>query len=258
MSCSNNYVPNREVSTQCDIVTALHITSEEVNQAFDSELSAQFSATIEASLTENLSKEMQLYRCGNIDAFQTAISNGMPMDEVTNDFLLNDRNKQMAQKISNILKSEDTDERKMFTVGLAHWIVGDESLIKLLEGYGYRLEHIPKWDGEDAWNHSNQHCGVILHPETGLFVQVEDNHPAISPLKEGVTDMPTHTVVDPMYFTNTSSPTENLDKDLVMMSKSPSMAPVEEGGGGSQPSSGTMLGASSFVALLGTATLYLW
>jgi hypothetical protein len=44
-------------------------------------------------------------------------------------------------------------------------------MILLLEGYGYSMEHIPIWNATQLDNPSNQDCGVVYNPETGLFVE---------------------------------------------------------------------------------------
>ncbi len=62
------------------------------------------------------------------------------MDEM--DFILNDRNKQMAAKIAQLLDNEglaagtSSNKKMLFAVGLTHWIAGgDDSLESMVTAW---------------------------------------------------------------------------------------------------------------------------
>ena len=176
----------REVSTQCEILPSVYTTAEELNTTI-----------IRNAINTNYSMIIQLYRCGDINSIAENIPmflEGIPMDEM--DFILNNRNKQMAAKIAQLLDNEglaagtSSTKKMLFAVGLTHWIAGgDDSLESLLKDYGYSLVHIPEWDQDQADDHTNEHCDVILDSDTGLFVHdqdVDDPGPTPSPTLVGI------------------------------------------------------------------------
>jgi hypothetical protein len=151
-----------------------------------------YTTVIRNAINTNYSTMIQLYKCGDINSFAESI----PIDGM--DFILNDRNKQMAAKIAQLLDNEglaagaDSNKKMLFAVGLAHWIAGgDDSLESLLKNYGYSLVHIPEWDQDQADDHTNEHCDAILDSDTGLFV----NDPDVD--DPGSTPSPTPLVVLP-------------------------------------------------------------
>ena len=190
-----------EVSTQCEILDQINPSAEEIVQSWD-----VHSANIKESLNGSLSKDIQMYRCGDIDAWLEELNKGMTV-EMT-DLLLAGRNEDMAQEMTTILNA-NTEQRVMFVVGLSHWIVGDNSFEALLKDAGYTLEHIPEWSSERAEDHSNEHCEVMYEPETGLFLSADPELfvPAPSPQGSpaGFTKEPTHSVVGDVIFTTPPS-----------------------------------------------------
>ena len=233
-----------------------------------------YSTSIKNSLNASLTKEIDMYECGNIDAFVEEFTSGMVIDDPANDVLLTDRNIQMAAKMNDVLKA-NPDEKIMFAVGNAHWIIGTQSLELLLKNnYGYTLEHIPNWNTTHAENHSTEHCEVILHPETGLFVSAPELFaPGAAPV--GGTKEPTHSVVRPTYYTlSTLAPAtgneDTTDFELTKMTDTPTAKPTTKmpSGGATgegevasasvanEPSSSTILGASKMV--LAGGFIYLW
>ncbi|KAL9187382.1 hypothetical protein ACHAXT_001485 [Thalassiosira profunda] len=222
-----------EVSTQCDILEQLNPSAAEIAADLDT-----YRQTLLASLDADLSREIELYRCGNVDVFVEEIKAGLPTDEFTNDLLLANRNEQMAEEINSVLKS-NSDERIMFTVGAAHWTIGTSSLENLLKTYGYTLEHVPEWHSERAENHSNMHCNVMPNVETGFF----------DPIPEGVTLAPT---VTPPEFPNlTNSPT------LTPPAGSPTSKPTWDDQWAPEPSGSAALSVSTVVVVAGSL-VYLW
>lgn len=220
-----------------------------------------------------------MYKCGNIDAFVEATTEGaMALDESTDDAILTVRNQNMAKRIDEILQAEQGEERMMFAVGVAHWIIGDQSLEVLLKEKGYSLEHVPEWDAEQTEDHTNDHCGVMIHPENGLFVE-DHGVPAMSPTDNGGTREPTHSVVKPTYFDNSTetiySLTENDNSTSSGLVTSPTTVnptnkPSGEGGDVQAPtpttpsspttpqtSSSAMISASKMILLVGSGFIYL-
>jgi hypothetical protein len=158
----------REVSTQCTIIQALNPSAEAINQTFALDPDA-FASHIRESLNASLSPLFQVYKCGDIDKFvDSSVLNSDP-DEL--DLLLNGRNEQMAAKIDEVLRASDTNMKILFAVGLAHWLFGNNTMIALLEGYGYSMEHIPNWNATQLDNPSNEYCGVRFNSAAGIFVE---------------------------------------------------------------------------------------
>jgi hypothetical protein len=149
------------------------------------------STEIRNAINTNYSMMIQLYKCGDITSF----AENIPIDDGM-DFILYDRNKQMAAKIAQLLDSEglaagtDSIKKMLFAVGLLHWIVGgDNSLESLLKDYGYDLVHIPEWNQDQADDYTNEQCDVILDSESGLFVHdpdVDDPGSTPSPTPIGI------------------------------------------------------------------------
>jgi len=125
------------------------------------------SSIIRTKLNASLSPLLQSYKCGDIDGITDALS----VDPDLDGLLLTSRNQQMAAKVDEILTAAESDKKMLFAVGLAHWLVGSDNMISLLEGYGYSMEHIPIWNATQHDNPSNQDCGVVYNSETGLFVE---------------------------------------------------------------------------------------
>ena len=158
----------RELATHCDALRLLYPTAG--NLTADFALHADdFRAAVNASLT----REIDLYECGDADAFMEGISDGMALDEEDLDFLLKDRNIQMAARMQDIL--EVSEERVLFAVGLAHWLLGPDDLGTLLREYGYVLERVEGWGQDSAANPSNEACDVVFHPEEGRFVPTPED-----------------------------------------------------------------------------------
>ena len=102
-----------------------------------------------------------MYKCGNINAFVEATTEGaMALDESTDDAILTVRNQNMAKRIDEILQAEQGEERMMFAVGVAHWIIGDQSLEVLLKEKGYKTK---------AKNFKSQVRILLYKNEKGLF-----------------------------------------------------------------------------------------
>ena len=153
-------------------------TAEMLNQTFASDPDG-FASMIGNVLNATYSPLIQLYKCGDIDAITDSLSLETN-DELGGDFgdlLLTERNKQMAEKVAEVLKATDPDKKILFAVGLAHWLSGGDNMISLLEDYGYSLEHIPYWNGTQAENPSNEFCGVQYNPEVGIFVEDSSSTP---------------------------------------------------------------------------------
>ena len=80
---------------------------------------------------------------------------------MTDGGILANQNKQMAEKMNDILQA-NPNEKMMFAVGNSHWLIGGTNLKVLLkEGYGYSLEHIPEWGKNDAEDHTDDQCNVV-------------------------------------------------------------------------------------------------
>lgn len=186
----------RDPADQCDLLDLLYPSASSFEEAY-AQLPDEMSQSIRDSLTLDLSTEIALYQCGNIDAFIEGFEDDtITMDEMTGNNVLTKRNMNMAKKMDEELQMNSArDERVLFAVGVAHWVIGGEnSLESLLKGYGYNMEHIPKWDKGDMEDHSMEHCDAIFNPETGLFDQDPDDDVVPSPA--GVTKEPTHSVID--------------------------------------------------------------
>jgi len=157
---------SREVSTQCNIIQALNPSAEVLNETFALDPDA-FSSIVRNSLNASYSVKVELYKCGDVDAF-------VEFDTVNSDpefdLLMSGRNEQMAAKIDEVLKASDPDKKILFAVGLAHWLLRSNNMISLLEDYGYSMEHIPYWNKTQLDNPSNDFCGVLYNPEAGIFV----------------------------------------------------------------------------------------
>ena len=154
-------------------------TAEMLNQTFASDPDG-FASMIGNVLNATYSPLIQLYKCGDIDAITDSLSLETN-DELGGDFgdlLLTERNKQMAEKVAEVLKATDPDKKILFAVGLAHWLSGSDNMISLLEDYGYSMEHVPYWNDTQAENPSDEFCGVQYNPEVGIFV--EDSSPTPS------------------------------------------------------------------------------
>lgn len=154
-----------------------------------------FASNIEKALNASYSPMLQKYKCGNINTFVE--SSGIE-SEPGLDVLLDSRNEQMAAKIDEVLKASDPTKKITFAVGTLHWLSGNKTMISLLEDYGYSMEHIPYWNSTQLENPSDEYCGVIYNPETGIFVAdssigVATSDTAPSPSSEGetVTTSPT-------------------------------------------------------------------
>lgn len=232
---------DRDVATQCETMKAMYPSVEEFQAAYEAspDLYAQ---EIRNSLTASLSKSIELYKCGNIDAYIAANEDGtLAVDEFTGNNILTTRNVNMAARINEAL-SANPNERVLFAVGASHWIIGDSSLENLLKDYGYSLEHVPEWKEENTENHSNEHCDVIFNPETGLFdPDPDDDSPGAAPsgfdADSGITMEPTHTVV--------LTPADDIEEDV------PSATPPAAEVPPTPSSSGTMIGTSTMVLVAG-------
>ena len=158
------------VSTQCDILRELYVTPENLNEV-----------SLRMSLNATNNEEINLYRCGDIDSFAeyqemafeeaaaaAAAAGNDEMGMMFSEFqsaLLDERNKQMAEMIDNILNS--SDNRALFAFGVSHWIVGENKLLNLLKDYGYSLEYVPNYEGNEGL--SDEECGVVFNNVTGEF-----------------------------------------------------------------------------------------
>ncbi|KAL7477618.1 hypothetical protein ACHAW6_003416 [Cyclotella cf. meneghiniana] len=142
------------VSTQCDVLKSLYLAPEELDVS-----------SLLLVLNQTLSNLITSYKCGNIESFE---GNGE-----FEDFLLDDRNEQMAAAVAEILQT--SNERVLFAFGNAHWLVGDKSLKILLKGYGYSLEYAPTYGKDDAADLSNEECGVRFDNESGIFELIRAN-----------------------------------------------------------------------------------
>jgi hypothetical protein len=196
----------REVSTQCQILQSIYLTAEELN-------TTELITTLRNSINDDYSQMIHLYKCGDIDALASSLSVEFSnVDGV--DFIINDRNKQMAAKIAQLLDEDDSNERILFAVGTAHWIMGgNDSLESLLLDYGYSLVHIPEWDKDQVESHTNEYCDVMLDSETGLFVydpdvDVPGSTPAPTPLDVLSGNAPPPTDEDFVLEEGTISPTK--------------------------------------------------
>ena len=80
---------------------------------------------------------------------------------------------QVASRINDILKSRENPEEKIFfAVGNAHFLVGNSSLLLLLQEYGYTLEHLSSWEKHSADDMSDAECGVAYDSKLGYYVEV--------------------------------------------------------------------------------------
>ncbi|KAL3767725.1 hypothetical protein ACHAWU_010349 [Discostella pseudostelligera] len=157
-----------EVSTQCTLIQAMALSAEMLDQAFALDPDGT-SFILRAKLNASFSPLLQPYKCGDIDEISDALSMEEPSE--LDGLLLTSRNQQMAAKVDEILTAAESDKKMLFAVGLAHWLVGSDNMISLLEGYGYSMEHIPIWNATQIDDPSNQDCGVVYNSETGLFVE---------------------------------------------------------------------------------------
>ncbi len=176
--------------------------------------------------------------------------------------ILNDRNKQMAANIAQVLNEDssvvgaDSNVRVLFAVGVAHWIVGgDESLESLLKDYGYSLVHIPDWDSDQAESHTNEHCDAMLDPQTGLFVEDPD--------VDVPSSTPSPTPLD-ILSGNVRPPTDGgcvLEEVTISPTKMPSPGATEEGVGSEPPlpstSGSTVIGTSQTIIFAGGCLIFL-
>ena len=155
----------REVATHCDLFSQIYQSSDNLTQSLDMDPNLINSIIdIDASYTTDIQK----YACGDLEAFLEYFTPQFSENEFLMDALLSNRNKQMAEKMDEVMKASP-NERIFFAVGAAHWNIGNYSLELLLEDYGYTLERIPDWESESAEDHSDDHCGVVKNSETGLF-----------------------------------------------------------------------------------------
>jgi hypothetical protein len=172
-------------------------TAEMLNQTFASDPDG-FASMIGNVLNATYSPLIQLYKCGDIDAITDSLS--LETNNELGALLLTERNKQMAEKVAEVLKGTDPDKKILFAVGLAHWLSGSDNMISLLEDYGYSMEHVPYWNGTQAENPSNEFCGVQYNPEAGIFVQ--DSSPTPSGEEKSST-------------TPTAMPSQGAEKEVV-------------------------------------------
>ena len=230
----------------------MYPSKEEFQAAYDAtpDLYAQ---EIRNSLTASLSKNIELYKCGNIDEFIAANEDGtLAVDEFTGNNILTTRNVNMAARINEALNA-NPNERVLFAVGALHWVIGDSSLENLLKDYGYSLEHVPEWKEGSTENHSNEHCDVMFNPVTGLFVtDPDDDSPGAAPSgfdsDSGITMEPTHTVI--------LTPADDLEEDVPSTTTpAADVSGVEQEVPAPTPSSsGTTIGTST---ILFTGFIYL-
>lgn len=175
-----------EVSAQCDAIELLYPTPVELNDKFQQgDATYMFSSTnLEAGLNGTYTNIIQDYKCGDIDAFTTNynIELAKGSDGTFEEVALKNRNIKMAANMTDILKARSTDEKILFAVGNAHWLIGNYSLDVLLPEYGYRLEPIPDWGMDDAENLSNEQCQVKFDASANEFIPVgEQSSPTSSP-----------------------------------------------------------------------------
>lgn len=176
------------VSTQCDIIRELYVTPETLNED-----------SLRMSLNGTASEQINLYRCGDIDSFAEYQMFLLEDSEVDTEFqsaLLDERNKQMAEMIDNIVKS--SDNRALFAFGLSHWVVGENKLFNLLKDYGYSLEHVPNYAKDDAEDLSNEECGVVFNSVSGEFDLIG--------MSNSTGPAPTASPVSSSSFVGTASP----------------------------------------------------
>lgn len=216
-----------EPEDRCEILPALYPSADEYKAAFAANPDV-FSQIIRDSLNLSLSKQIEMYKCGDLDAFVAAnIEEAMILDEITNDELVTIRNQKMAKKIVEVL-AENPNERVLFAVGAAHWQIGDDSLEQLLLKDGYSLEHVPDYHPSDTENHANDHCDVIFNPETGIFDQDPDDDSVPSPM---ITSQPIHSViltddgVDPSEIVDTTEAVEDTTPTATPPADDPSPTP---------------------------------
>lgn len=147
-----------ELSTQCAILQQLYVTPENIdNQA------------LLAGLNATLSGQISAYRCGSIEAMDSAFDVESELGNNT-EFemqLLDNRNEQMASAIADVLST--SNNKAFFAVGFLHWLYGDKSLNNLLNEYGYSLKLVPNYGPDDAEDISNEQCGVTFNRTSGLF-----------------------------------------------------------------------------------------
>jgi len=183
-----------EPEDQCELLPVLYPSADVYKAGFAMDPEA-FSQDIRDSLDLSLSNEIEMYKCGDIDAFVAANTDGaMFLDEVTNDVAITIRNQNMAKMIVEVL-ADNQNERVLFAVGAAHWQIGNDnfdSLETLLLKDGYSLEHVPDYHPSDTENHDNDHCDVIFNPETGIFDVDPDDDTVPSPM---ITSQPVHSVI---------------------------------------------------------------
>lgn len=251
-----------EPEDQCELFPVLYPSADEFKAGFAADPES-FSQDIRDSLDLSLSNEIEMYKCGDIDAFVAAnTDNAMFLDEATNDAGITIRNKNMAKKIVEVLAA-NSNERVLFAVGAAHWQIGNEnfdSLETLLLKDGYSLEHVPDYHPSDTENHDNDHCDVIFNPETGIFDVDPDDDTVPSPM---ITSQPVHSViltdddtddgVDPSEIVDT---TETVEEDNTPTTTPPAddpspTPPVGVPSNVEAPTSSSTMKSASF--LLGTS-----
>jgi hypothetical protein len=239
--CINFYrLHFRENSATCELIQEAFQTPEALVEKYDSDPDA-FVSEIRASLNASLSPLLQLYRCGNEDAFYE--SGIFEEIESGNDTQTFERNNQMAAKINETLTARTPGEKMVFAVGLAHWLFGSENMISLLEDYGYSMELIPAWNGTQAENPSDEFCGVVFDNEMGIFVD-ENTFNATSvpsPAPNDMTIVPTpgFEVEDTSLALETSSPLSApgaMATDATVMPPSSSEGTEETSGPTAMPS----------------------
>ena len=86
------------------------------------------------------------WRDGNAQAFAASYTNGLSKEaspELAREYhaaLMTTRNRQMAQKLCNMLESEN--HSYVVTVGLMHLVLPEDSIIRELQSMGYTVEQI--------------------------------------------------------------------------------------------------------------------
>ena len=64
----------------------------------------RYSDSIRNSLDASLTKEIDMYECGDVDAFAAEVAAGMAVDGDSNDDILSERNAQMASMMIDVLR----------------------------------------------------------------------------------------------------------------------------------------------------------
>eukprot|EP00985_Skeletonema_marinoi_P013310 scaffold6578_cov141-Skeletonema_marinoi.AAC.8 len=190
-----------EVSTQCEILAALILPPEELNEA-----------ELRLALNQTFSGILNMYKCGDIDTFTIAQEMNFEQSMAGSEFmisLLDTRNEQMAAGIDEILKV--SDDRVLFAFGASHWTVGEKSLDVLLKGYGYSLEYVPNYAKDDAEDLSNEECEVVFNSIDGVFDLIGvSNSTASTPVVSGDSESPSASPVS-SPSKSTASPISSSD-----------------------------------------------